>query len=1102
MLEKILGEPVKIRSWVIAGLPNDAFSIENGIVVDNSGRWPLAIDPQGQANKWIKKMEKERKIVITKFTDGDYLRRLEGAIQFGTPFLIENVGEETDPAVEPVLLKQVFKKGGAMMIKLGDSIVEYSKNFKFYLTTKLRNPHYLPETVVKVTLLNFMITQVGLQDQLLNIVVEKELPEMAAEKDNLVIEGAENKKQLEEIENKILDVLKNASNILEDESGIQILNNSKVVSNDIEAKQLIADETEAKIEVYRKGYVPVAYESSVLFFVVADMGNIDPMYQYSLPFFIGLFILSIKNAGASEDLEVRLANLNDCFRLTLYNNICRSLFEKHKLLFSFLMFVRIQLAYDKLPMDEYRFLLTGGVSMEDPPKCPADWVPLRCWSELFKLNLSGGIFENCHMKLAAESDKWKKLYDTFDPLPEMKEEDSRPQMIKGFNMFQLLMVLRCFRPDRVIPAIIEVVGAEMGNNFVSPPPFDLPASYGDSVNTTPLVFLLSPGSDPTGALQKYAGEKGKELNSISLGQGQGPKAEALIENGKEHGGWVLLNNCHLSVSWMPKLDRICEQLEPKSCHRDFRLWLTSYPSKDFPVAILQNGVKMTNEAPKGLRSNLQGTFLTDPISTDEFFEGCTPATNPHQRIVFKRLCTGLAFFHGVIQERRLYGPLGWNIAYEFTENDLRISVMQLKMFLEEYPDELPLKAIMYMTGECNYGGRVTDDKDRRLNITLLRKYYNERTAFEEDYKFAPFPEYYAPCTKENDIGLEGHLEYARGLPAVTPPEVFGFNQNAAMTKDMGETYTMMNDLLATIGQGGGGGGASQDEIVGEVANDVTTRVRNVFDVASVQERYPIKYEESMNTVLGQELTRYNKLLAIVHSSLSDIKKAIKGLLLMDHTLEAAYMAIFDGKVPPMWLGKSYNSLKPLGSYVNDLVERIKFFETWIQNGIPVIFWFSGIFFTQAFTTGAMQNYARKYTIPIDTLAFDFGFPKEQEPKERPEDGVWTRGLFFEAARWGFDTWEIEESFPKVLFQPMPLFHLFLESKVELKKRLHGAGPGEAGMRVTGFYNCPCYKVSSRKGVLATTGHSSNFVMYIRCLTSKPEDHWTGRGVALLTQLDV
>merc|ERR1719460_2872588 len=145
-------------------------------------------------------MEKERKIVISKFTDGDYLRRLEGAIQFGTPFLIENVGEETDPAVEPVLLKQIFKKGGAMMIKLGESIVEYSKNFRFYLTTKLRNPHYLPEVVVKVTLLNFMITLVGLQDQLLNIVVE----------------SAENKKKLAEVENKILQVLSSSSgNILE-----------------------------------------------------------------------------------------------------------------------------------------------------------------------------------------------------------------------------------------------------------------------------------------------------------------------------------------------------------------------------------------------------------------------------------------------------------------------------------------------------------------------------------------------------------------------------------------------------------------------------------------------------------------------------------------------------------------------------------------------------------------------------------------------------------------------------------------------------------------------------------------------------------------------
>lgn len=86
-------------------------------------------------------------------------------IQFGQPVLLENVGEELDPSLEPLLLKQIFKQGGCDCIRLGDSTVEYSETFRFYITTKLRNPHYLPEISVKVTLLNFMITPEGLQDQ-------------------------------------------------------------------------------------------------------------------------------------------------------------------------------------------------------------------------------------------------------------------------------------------------------------------------------------------------------------------------------------------------------------------------------------------------------------------------------------------------------------------------------------------------------------------------------------------------------------------------------------------------------------------------------------------------------------------------------------------------------------------------------------------------------------------------------------------------------------------------------------------------------------------------------------------------------------------------
>merc|ERR1719181_873137 len=194
-------------------------------------------------------MGQSQHITVSKFTDGDYLKRLEGCIQFGHPFLIENLAEETDPAVEPVLLRQTFKKGNTVMMKLGEAVVEYQKDFKFYMTTKLRNPHYTPEVAVKVTLLNFMITQVGLQDQLLNIVVEKERPDLAEEKVRIVLESAENKKQLADVENKILQVLSSSQgNILEDEYAIKILGESKIISTDVATKQEAAEVMEVEID--------------------------------------------------------------------------------------------------------------------------------------------------------------------------------------------------------------------------------------------------------------------------------------------------------------------------------------------------------------------------------------------------------------------------------------------------------------------------------------------------------------------------------------------------------------------------------------------------------------------------------------------------------------------------------------------------------------------------------------------------------------------------------------------------------------------------------------------------------------------------------------
>lgn len=150
-LDFVCGNPITIREWNIQGLPTDNFSIENALITVNSRRWPLFIDPQGQANNWIKAMESTKGYVVMKMSDANLIMSLEKAIQMGTSAIIENVGEEIDPALEPLLQQQTFSVGGITSIKLSENPITYHPDFKLYLLTNLPNPHYVPEVSTKVT---------------------------------------------------------------------------------------------------------------------------------------------------------------------------------------------------------------------------------------------------------------------------------------------------------------------------------------------------------------------------------------------------------------------------------------------------------------------------------------------------------------------------------------------------------------------------------------------------------------------------------------------------------------------------------------------------------------------------------------------------------------------------------------------------------------------------------------------------------------------------------------------------------------------------------------------------------------------------------------
>lgn len=250
------------------------------------------------------------------------------------------------------------------------------------------------------------------------------------------------------------------------------------------------------------------------------------------------------------------------------------------------------------------------------------------------------------------------------------------------------------------------------------------------------------------------------------------------------------------------------------------------------------------------------------------------------------------------------------------------------------------------------------------------------------------------------------------------------HENAAITKEIGETNDTLGAILSTMQSASGSGGGDTDELVTELANSILADVPDVYDVEAAEKLYPVCYEESMNTVLTQELNRFNGLINTIKGSLKNLKRAILGEILMSQEMEDAMLSMLDGQIPAMWLARSFPSLKPLGSYVKDLKERLQFFDDWVENGIPAVLWINKFFFTHGFLTGATQNYARKYSIAIDTLVYDFfvvhDVPEDGAGVPAPEDGIHVLGMYLEACRWDAKERALGESEPKILYSKCPM----------------------------------------------------------------------------------
>jgi dynein heavy chain len=643
---------------------------------------------------------------------------------------------------------------------------------------------------------------------------------------------------------------------------------------------------------------------------------------------------------------------------------------------------------------------------------------------------------------------------------------------------QKMLVYRCIRPDRVYNAVKIFVMEEMGEKYVQPPVLNYDKVYSQSSSTTPMIFVLSPGADPQSDIQILGDKLGfqapQKFKFCSLGQGQGPLAMNLLDVGSARGHWILLQNCHLMISWLGALEtRLVEMRAP---HEDFRLWLTTDPTDKFPLGIIQRSLKIVTEPPDGLKLNMRSSYAK---ITQEVLEA-----NPHE--AFRPCVYVLTFLHAVLQERRKYGKIGWNVPYDFNESDYiisrRLCSLYLKKAVEDNDEGIPWGSLKFLIGEAMYGGRVSDNWDRRILICYCNEYFGD-FLFDDCQKFY-FSKKSANGAFDYEVpeygNIENYTNMVEALPLTNSPSVFGLHLNAEISYFTNATRAMWGDLIQLQPRSAGGGeGMSREDHISKMASGIAMRVPDQTDLVAVRRGLKgIPTPEEV--VLLQELERFNKLTKEMKSTLVDLGKALVGEIGMSDALDSLGDALFNGFLPKRWLGMSPDSQKPLGSWMNHFNKRQALYEDWIENGSPMVMWLSGLHIPESYLTALVQSTCRHKNWPLDKSTLYTCVTQIVEASEVTEhlsSGCYVQGIYLEGAGWDLQLQKLKTQDPKVLVVNLPVLQVIPIEAAKLK--------------LEGTIKTPVYVTQQRKNAM---GFGQCFEADL--FSDMHPSHWILQGVAL------
>ncbi|KAF5303585.1 hypothetical protein FQR65_LT08186 [Abscondita terminalis] len=924
--------------WQSEGLPADQLSLQNAIMIFNGSITPLLLDPTSIASNWIKTHSNSKTLEVTSQNSPKFSTVLELAIRFGKILIIEEV-ETVSPNLFTILRKQFIQQGQRKLINVNGKLIDYHDDFKLLLCC--RNAHLqLPADIAAVVnVVNFTITPEGLSEQLLMSAIKQESPELEGRHKELLRQREELQEKQYNLQNQLLEDLANASgDILQNNNLMESLNETKASSVAITKALLESDSLQKVLQKEYNVYKDISSFASSLYFAIKEFSNSNVLYSLSVPAYIRLFLKSIPEM---KDMDENFGFLRKTLIQSVYSYMSRSIFKMDRIKFALHLCHKI--LPQQIPLEEWNFFLGNSFlnkSDSDKNDNIPQWIADHSKPKILMLQYN---LPKLYAKLQLDKESlWRKFLEidecevNFPPHCDLTE-------------FQKVIIVQLLRNNRLYSAMHQCVLHLASLHSLNAEIIQLSTIYKETIASEPILFVTTPGTDPSIEIKEFANNKiGKEnYTEISMGEGQETKAlNAVSDAAKMANGW---------------------------------LWLITEPHKLFSPVLADCSLKIAYEVPPGVKNNLLRTYSS-------WGSAYVEKLNPNgARLFFLMAC-----IHALLQERRTYIPQGWSKIYEFNDTDFSTAVHLTANLWQTNNVHIQWKFLKGICLDSVYGGRIENDQDLGILESYLTQYFVDESL---SHRWRPFDLNTSLPTYSN---FQEYLNVINQLSDRNLPQYFGLPMNIQKAWERTTSTNIILDLRKINLSEDASDKFSQEELYKKLTPFMMLwkKLNQGYDFIRTSTPTLSPQTSVFANFIYEEYYFAIALVKKIHKCFSILNRIAKSNVAADGKYLQLGHELIGHQTPKVWQGFWKGPEDP-SNYLKSVISKTIEISTWNNN--PDIFLkkpinLSLLFRAETFLYTFKQNFAQKTQTAMDDLLLKTNWKQPQD-----NDTITITSFFIEGA---------------------------------------------------------------------------------------------------------